>query len=100
MTRPPPKDQAQHERWSLVFFTRPNDTVMLHHLADDSPQIAAAVARAPPGKYAPGVTAEEWLMRRIRAQRVTQYKVRLRPSLPAFFSAAGVRYVATDGSVV
>ncbi len=74
--RPPPKEQAQHERWSLVFFTRPNDTVTLHHLAAHSAQIAAAVAlSAAPGKYAPGVTAEEWLMRRVRAQRVTQYKV-------------------------
>ncbi|KAM5537782.1 hypothetical protein V8D89_008550 [Ganoderma adspersum] len=71
---PPPKDQAQYERWSLVFFTRPNDTVTLHHLADQSPQIATAISSAPPGKYTAGMTAEEWLMRRIRAQRVTQYK--------------------------
>ena len=74
--RPPPKDQAQYERWSLVFFTRPNDTAILHHLGDQSALIAAAVARAAPGKYAPGVTAQEWLMRRIRSQRVSQYKVR------------------------
>ncbi|PIL36349.1 hypothetical protein GSI_00037 [Ganoderma sinense ZZ0214-1] len=73
---PPPKEQAQHERWSLVFFTRPNDSAPLHHLGAQSPAIAAAVAgaSAPPGKYAPGVTAEEWLMRRVRAQRVSQYK--------------------------
>ncbi|EJF60000.1 Clavaminate synthase-like protein [Dichomitus squalens LYAD-421 SS1] len=71
---PPPKDQAQYERWSVVFFTRPNDTAMLRHLSAQSAVISDAVARAPAGKYEPGVTAEEWLMRRIRSQRATQYK--------------------------
>ncbi|KAI0686229.1 Clavaminate synthase-like protein [Earliella scabrosa] len=71
---PPPKAQAQYERWSLVFFTRPNDTVELHHLANKSAMIADAVAKAPAGKYEPGTTAEEWLARRVRSQRASQYK--------------------------
>ncbi|KAI0333381.1 Clavaminate synthase-like protein [Cubamyces sp. BRFM 1775] len=71
---PPPKDQAQYERWSLVFFTRPNDDVTLHALAEKSPKIAEAVSKAPPGKYEPGVTAKQWLARRIGSQRATNYK--------------------------
>ncbi|KAI0828140.1 hypothetical protein BC628DRAFT_1364208 [Trametes gibbosa] len=72
---PPPKEQAQHERWSVVFFTRPNDNVELHDLSQESALIAEAVAKAPMGKYRPGVTAKEWLARRVGAQRYTNYKV-------------------------
>ncbi|KAI0822435.1 hypothetical protein BC628DRAFT_1389836 [Trametes gibbosa] len=71
---PPPKEQAQHERWSVVFFTRPNDNVELHDLSQESALIAEAVAKAPMGKYRPGVTAKEWLARRVGAQRYTNYK--------------------------
>ena len=81
--RAPPKDQAQYERWSLVYFTRPNDAATLRHLGEQSDVIAAAVMRAPPGKYEPGVTAEEWLVRRVRSQRVSQYKVCLRSDFNA-----------------
>lgn len=73
---PPPKEQAQYERWSLVFFTRPNDDVVLRSLSDQSAGIAEAASKAPPEKYNPGVTAKEWLARRIKSQRVTNYKVR------------------------
>ncbi|KAH9936748.1 Clavaminate synthase-like protein [Epithele typhae] len=71
---PPPREQAQYERHSVVFFTRPNDVVELRVLSGQSERIAAAVAYAPPGKYAPGVTAMEWLVRRVKSQRVTNYK--------------------------
>lgn len=74
---PPPKAQAQYERWSLVFFTRPNDSVELRHQAEKSAMIAEAVAKAPAGKYEPGATAQEWLARRIRVQRIDNFKVRL-----------------------
>ena len=50
--------------------------VELRALADQSEAIAEAVSRAPAGKYTPGETAQEWLMRRVKAQRVTNYKVR------------------------
>ena len=60
-----------------MYFTRPNDDVELRALADASARVADAVARAPAGKYAPGVTAKEWLTRRIRAQRMANYKVSL-----------------------
>ena len=31
--------------------------------------------RAPPGKYEPGTTSAEWLVRRIRAKRIAHYNV-------------------------
>ena len=74
--RPPPENQGQYERWSVVFFTRPDDAATLRHLSEKSATIAAAVARAPPGRYEPGVTAPEWLKRKFRNVRATHYKVR------------------------
>ena len=74
---PPPKEQAQYDRYSVVFFTRPNDNVELRALADQNETIAEAVARAPPGKYTPGVTSEEWQVRRFKARRIANYKVSL-----------------------
>ncbi|KAI0637479.1 Clavaminate synthase-like protein [Trametes polyzona] len=71
---PPPQEQAKHERWSLVFFTRPNDGVVLRALSDQSAQIAEAASKAPYEKYNPGVTAKDWLARRVGSQRVTNYK--------------------------
>ncbi|RDX48491.1 Clavaminate synthase-like protein [Lentinus brumalis] len=71
---PPPGEQAQHERWSLVFFTRPNDAVELRALSDKSSVIADAIAKASPGKYEPGVTAGQWLARRVGSQRRVHYK--------------------------
>ena len=59
-----------------MFFTRPNDAVELQHQGDKSAKIAEAIAEAPPGKYEPGMTSAEWLMRRIRAKRVAHYNVR------------------------
>ncbi|KAH9912923.1 uncharacterized protein BXZ73DRAFT_107158 [Epithele typhae] len=50
---PPPREQAQYERHSVVFFTHPNDTVELRALSAESERISAAVANAPPGKYTP-----------------------------------------------
>ena len=59
-----------------MFFTRPNDTIELCHQGGKSAKIAEAVAKAPPGKYEPGMTSAEWLVRRIRAKRVAHYNVR------------------------
>ncbi|RPD55161.1 Clavaminate synthase-like protein [Lentinus tigrinus ALCF2SS1-7] len=70
---PPPGEQAKYERWSLVFFTRPNDPVELRALSDQSAAIAESVAKAPSGKYEPGVTAQQWLARRVGSQRRVHY---------------------------
>lgn len=66
----PPKDQAAYERWSLVYFHRPHNGVMLEALVNDSPAIADAVARAAnPARFHTGETADEWMMRRVRMRR-------------------------------
>lgn len=74
--RPPPKIQADYERVSLVFFTRPSDTVRLRALVEKSPFIAQAVNEVPELSFDAGCTAKEWLSRRIRSQRIKNYKVR------------------------
>ncbi|EKM58766.1 uncharacterized protein PHACADRAFT_248843 [Phanerochaete carnosa HHB-10118-sp] len=67
----PPREQATHERWSLVFFSRPNNSAELRALADLSPVVAAAVRAAPdPAKFETGQTARAWFARRIKNQRI------------------------------
>ncbi|KAJ7623875.1 hypothetical protein DFH06DRAFT_757888 [Mycena polygramma] len=66
----PPGAQASLDRYSLVYFTRPADSVVLRALADESLVIADAVAHASdPKRFEPGVTALEWLTRRVRNRR-------------------------------
>ena len=48
------------ERWSLVFFTRPGNSIPLRALIEDSPLIAETVKNSPPGKFETGMTALEW----------------------------------------
>ena len=75
--RPPPGEQYGLERWSLVFFTRPGNSVPLRALEDESTLIAAAVARAPdPAKFRGTTTAREWFVRRIKNQRTKNQAVR------------------------
>ncbi|KAJ7626860.1 Clavaminate synthase-like protein [Roridomyces roridus] len=72
----PPGDQAAFERYSLVYFTRPANTVVLRALAEDSSMIAEAVESAPdPKRFDPGATALEWLTRRVRERRAANQKV-------------------------
>ncbi|TBU22681.1 Clavaminate synthase-like protein [Dichomitus squalens] len=71
---PPPKEQAKLERWSLVFFTRPSYNTPMKALTEHSAIVAEAVVKAPAGKFDSGVTAGEWLARRIRGTRAAQYK--------------------------
>ncbi|KAH9848648.1 Clavaminate synthase-like protein [Lenzites betulinus] len=67
---PPPKEQGYYERWSLVFFTRPGHAAILRPLSGESPIIAEAVSKLPPGKYDTDATSKEWFARRIRNQRI------------------------------
>ncbi|KAL5495796.1 hypothetical protein ACEPAI_1260 [Sanghuangporus weigelae] len=70
---PPPGAQAAYPRWSLVFFTRPGNSIHLSALTDTSELINAAVSRLSPearAKYEPNTTASEWFARRIRNQRI------------------------------
>lgn len=75
---PPPGEQASHVRYSIVFFTRPADTVALNALTDESDIIRAAVeAKSLPerAKYYPNVSAKDWFERRVRNGRLANRKV-------------------------
>ncbi|KIK63558.1 hypothetical protein GYMLUDRAFT_162395 [Collybiopsis luxurians FD-317 M1] len=70
---PPPGAQANFERWSQVFFTRPGNSVVLRPLADESPLIAESVSNLPEERktaFNPGATSYEWFSRRIKNQRI------------------------------
>ncbi|TFY67616.1 hypothetical protein EVJ58_g1522 [Rhodofomes roseus] len=44
------RDQAKFARWSLVFSTRPGNSVVLRPLAEECPVITNATAESPEGK--------------------------------------------------
>ncbi|KAJ7130713.1 hypothetical protein C8R46DRAFT_1168777 [Mycena filopes] len=67
---PPPGEQSRFERWSLVYFTRPGNSIELRALVEDSPLIAEAVARAPDRVFETGCTALEWFTRRMKNHRL------------------------------
>ncbi|OSX60667.1 hypothetical protein POSPLADRAFT_1148133 [Postia placenta MAD-698-R-SB12] len=72
---PPPGEQRKFERWSLVFFTRPGNSVVLEALTNESLMIAEAVSEAPDtGIYRSGQTASQWFARRIKYQRIKNQK--------------------------
>ncbi|KAG6886404.1 hypothetical protein C0992_004225, partial [Termitomyces sp. T32_za158] len=68
--RPPPGRQGAFERWSLVFFTRPGNSVVLRALVEDSDMIAQAVAKTPGKNFETGSTAYDWFTRRVKYQRI------------------------------
>lgn len=70
---PAPGAQVHLERWSLVFFIRPGNSVPLRSLVEESPLIAEAVEKMTAEqrqKYETGATAYEWFTRRIKNQRL------------------------------
>ncbi|PCH44472.1 Clavaminate synthase-like protein [Wolfiporia cocos MD-104 SS10] len=72
---PPPGAQGYFARWSLAFFTRPGDSVVLRALTDQSPVIAEAVANASDKSMFEGSsTSKEWFARRIKNQRSKNQK--------------------------
>ncbi|KAJ7583022.1 hypothetical protein C8J56DRAFT_1168011 [Mycena floridula] len=66
---PAPGEQSNFERWSLVFFTRPGDSVTLRALVEDSPLIAKEVSKNPEMSFETGATSYEWFTRRVKNQR-------------------------------
>lgn len=74
--RPPPGDQWRMARYSISFFTRPGDDVILRPLKEHSRLIAAAVTDAPRDEYETGSTSKEWIARRIRKLRIKNRAVR------------------------
>lgn len=72
---PPPGAQSFYERWSLVFFTRPGNSVLLESLEKESPMIAEAVSKsADLSIYRSGQTSSAWFARRIKNQRTKNQK--------------------------
>ncbi|OCH93285.1 Clavaminate synthase-like protein [Obba rivulosa] len=72
---PPPGAQGKFERWSLVYFTRPGNSVILSPLVEESPIIANAYANVSDRSiYESGQTSSEWFARRIRNQRSKNQK--------------------------
>ncbi|KAG5652863.1 hypothetical protein H0H81_003362 [Sphagnurus paluster] len=71
---PPPGAQSAFERWSLVFFTRPGNSVVLRALVEDSKLIADAVASTPEKSFETNSTSSEWFARRIKNQRINNRK--------------------------
>ncbi|KAJ7721834.1 hypothetical protein DFH07DRAFT_760243 [Mycena maculata] len=71
----PPGAQGKNYRFSLVYFARPQDSVVLRALVEDSPLIAGAIAKvADPNKFNQGVTAAEWFARRVKYTRIKNRK--------------------------
>ncbi|KAG2067403.1 Clavaminate synthase-like protein [Suillus decipiens] len=66
----PPGVQAEYERWSLVFFTRPSNSKVLRALVESSHIIAEAVKKRPDKSFETGSTAVEWFTRRVKNQRI------------------------------
>lgn len=71
---PPPGTQGALVRWSVVFFTRPGNSIILRALVEDSPMIAEAVRKSPGKNFETGSTALEWFTRRIKNQRINNRK--------------------------
>jgi hypothetical protein len=77
MGSPPPGAQAEYERWSLVFFTRPGNPCVLRALVESSPIIAEAVKNQPDRNFETGSTAAEWFARRTKNRRINNRTVRI-----------------------
>lgn len=69
----PPKAQAAFDRWSIVFFSRPGNSVVLEPLAGS--KMIKEAREAAPGKYETGSTAADWFARRTKYQRIKNRKV-------------------------
>ncbi|CAL1694633.1 unnamed protein product [Somion occarium] len=67
---PPPGEQAKYTRYSIAYFSRPGNRIVLRALSNESKIIARAALRAPACEYEPGTTAGEWTARRIRNLRL------------------------------
>ena len=65
--RSPPREQAQYERYSLAFFTRPHDSVVLE------PLVPTVGSNTETGQDRG--TAGEWLVRRLKFLRTGNYQV-------------------------
>lgn len=75
---PPPGAQAEHVRWSVVFFSRPAFDVPLKALTEESEVIKRALESLPEEdrkNFYPECTAGEWYKRRVKFSRASVRKV-------------------------
>jgi len=71
----PPGEQSEHTRWSLVFFTRPGESMVLEPMANLSEAVAEAISKPENARFQTGgTTAGEWFARRIKNQRIKNRK--------------------------
>ena len=77
-SRNPPKEQASLVRWSLGYFTRPNDNCILAPLVNESARIAQHAAQKANWKENPNLqpqTAADWYARRNNLMVLNTFKV-------------------------
>ncbi|KAF5372223.1 hypothetical protein D9758_005009 [Tetrapyrgos nigripes] len=85
---PPPGPQSTLDRWSLVYFTRPGNSVVLRALGDERESRVIkdhldrlqvdndSTSNINSGEPEKAETAEEWFMRRIKNQRMNNRRKR------------------------
>jgi isopenicillin N synthase-like dioxygenase len=59
----PPGEQNNHERWSVVYFERPNDDVRMGPLVGENKGVAEDYP-----------TTKEWIERRVLGGKIAHYK--------------------------
>lgn len=91
LNSPPPGIQSQHERWSLVYFTRPGDSAILRPLSEQSAMIAEAAKKNADKGYETGSTSLEWFSRRVRNQRMKNRTVSFCELFGVFLGLNGCR---------
>lgn len=76
-TSPPPGLQSKFERFSLVFFTRPANGIMLRALKEESKLISESVEKYKDAglDFEPQSTAAEWYERRSQTRKTSNWKV-------------------------
>ncbi|OCH93691.1 Clavaminate synthase-like protein [Obba rivulosa] len=70
---PPPSEQKKYERHSLVYFTRPEDSVILRPV-EGSQLISQEIAKNPEKNWDTSTTSKDWVARRISSTRAKNYK--------------------------
>lgn len=85
---PAPGAQSAFDRWSVVYFSRPGDSVKLRALTELSPIIATAVADASEKNFDSGSTSLEWFTRRVKNQRINN-----RTGPESWIASRGTEYV-------
>ena len=74
--RLPPGPQVGIERYSLVYFTRPSNSVILSAFIGETPLISKAVSRDTENNHEIECTTIEWLSTRMKSRKIENMKVK------------------------